>query len=129
MAQILFQSTFASDSSKTIESAGLAAMVGHPADPHVQTLLKTQNLDGSQHRARQVTTEMFLKNDLILVMDQQQRQEIQYHFPSVCGKVHLLGKWGGFEVPDPYKKSFEDFENCFQLIRQGVEEWKTRLWK
>ncbi len=112
----------------SISSAGIAAVVGKSADPLVQELLHQEGIDCSSHRARQLTSAILLEADLVLVMEQGQRKEIECTFPSVCGRVHLLGKWGEFEVPDPYKKSKEFFKETYQLITQGIDQWQTRLW-
>ncbi len=113
----------------SVSSAGIAAVVGKSADPFVQELLRLEGIDCSEHRARQLTSAMLLESDLVLVMEEDQRKEIAYTFPSVCGKVHLLGKWGGFEVPDPYKKPKEFFKETYQLVTAGIDQWQTRLWK
>jgi protein-tyrosine phosphatase len=44
-----------------------------------------------------------------------------------CGKVHLLGKWGQFEVPDPYMQSRQAFEMALKQIEQGVEDWIKKI--
>lgn len=112
----------------SVTSAGIAALVGKPADPIVQELLLEQGIDCSQHRARQLTSAMLLESELVLVMDQEQRKEIECRFPSSCGKVHILGKWGNFEVPDPYRKSREFFKETHKLIVQGIDQWQAKLW-
>lgn len=111
-----------------ISSAGIAAVVGKPADKNVQEILLENNIDCSAHIARQLTSAMLLEVDLVLVMEQEQRREIEYKFPSSCGKVHLLGKWGNFDIPDPYKKSKQFFRETYDLIVQGVDQWQARLW-
>ncbi len=111
-----------------ISSAGLGALVNYPADPMVQELLKLENIDCSEHRARQVNKIMVDEADLILVMEKNHRNEMIRLFPSSCGKVHLLGKWSEFEIADPYKKPKEIFQNAYRLIAQGVDEWQKRLW-
>lgn len=112
----------------SISSAGIAALEGKPADPIVQELLLEQEIDCSSHRARQLTLPMLLEAELVLVMEQGHRKEIEYKFPNVCGKVHRLGKWGEFDVPDPYKKSKQIFKETYELIMQGIDQWQARLW-
>jgi len=112
----------------TVSSAGIAALVGRSAVSEVQTLLAREGIDCSAHRARQLTSAMLLEADLVLVMEKNHRQEIERTFPSVCGKVHLLGKWENFEIPDPYKKSQQIFQDTHQLIIQGLDQWQAKLW-
>lgn len=112
----------------TISSAGIAALAGHPAEPFVHELLAADGIDCSLHRAKQLSIPMVLEADLILVMEESHRKEVERLVPSACGKVHLLGKWSGFEIPDPYKKPKHVFKNTYRLVMQGVTEWQKRLW-
>ena len=112
-----------------VSSAGIGALVGYPADQTVQDLLSEQGIDCSAHRARQLNKEMLSASDLVLVMENGHRREIERKFPSACGKVHLFGKWSNFEIPDPYRKSRQVFTDTYRLISQGIDEWQTKLWK
>jgi len=129
MAEAIFKhKVAAAQLSIEISSAGIAALVGKPADPIVQEILLEHGIDCTLHRARQLTSVMLLDAELVLVMENYQRKEIECNFPNVCGKVHALGKWGNFEVPDPYKKPKEFFKESYQLILQGIDQWQARLW-
>ena len=48
--------------------------------------------------------------------------------PSSKGKVHLLGKWSDFEIPDPYKQPQREFELALELIERGIDEWIDKFW-
>ena len=110
-----------------IASAGIKALVNRPAVLETQHVLKKIEIDVSNHRARQLTEEMALNADLILVMEKFHKKEIEIAFPFACGKVFLLGKWSGFEVPDPYEQSLAEFEECFELIQRAWVDWKNRI--
>lgn len=112
-----------------VSSAGLAAVVGSPADPTVHEILLEQGISCESHRARQLTSAMLHEADLILVMEEKHKKQIQCTNPNVCGKVHLLGKWDNVEVPDPYRKSKEAFKDVYELIIRGIDQWQTKLWK
>jgi len=111
-----------------VSSAGTGALVGHPADPTSQLLMKARNIDISSHRARQTTSEILFASDLILTMTADQQNQIQQQYPSTCGRVHRLGKWGGFDVPDPFRRPDVIFEQALVMIDQGVDEWFGKLW-
>ena len=83
----------------------------------------------SMHRARQLSEEIVRSSELILVMEHSQCAHIERLMPFSRGKVHLLGRWGGFEVPDPYKKTLQAFEDALVLIERGVTDWTYRLGK
>lgn len=52
-----------------IGSAGLGALVNHPADATAKKVAFENNLDLDQHIARQVTKDICKEYDLILVME------------------------------------------------------------
>ena len=112
----------------SISSAGLSAMIDYPADPIAQSLMQERGLDLSHHRARQFTAELGCGSDLILTMTSEQQQFIESEFPSMRGRVHRIGKWGEFDVPDPYKRPKVIFEQSTALIEQGINEWHKLLW-
>jgi protein-tyrosine phosphatase len=110
-----------------VVSAGLGAMIGHPADPAVSRLLFSRGLDASSHRGQQLTGDLCRQADLILVMDQAQKQEVERVFPLIRGKVFLLGAHEGYDVFDPYGQGTERFEACYALINSGVERWAASV--
>jgi protein-tyrosine phosphatase len=112
----------------TVSSAGLGAMIGHPADPLSIELAQHLGLDISQHRARQMTPEIVFSSELILAMTKDQQLQVEQQYPGVRGRVHRLGKWGEFDVPDPYRRPKAIFQQSIALIEQGVNEWHKKLW-
>src|ERR1700722_10257278 len=101
-----------------VSSAGIDAMVGKPADPSAVKLLLEKNIDISFHRARQLTPQMLIESDLILVMESWQRQAVYDMLASACGKVYSLGHWSGMEIMDPYQKPLCEFEKALSQIMQ-----------
>ena len=110
-----------------VESAGIGALVGHAADPMVQTLMQEQGIDITTHRARQLNAEMIKEFELILVMEAWQQKEIESAFPQARGRVHRLGKWSDIEIPDPYRKPRNAFEEALKQIETGLDDWKKKL--
>lgn len=116
------------ESSKVVESAGISALVDRPADESSRRLAAGLGLDISDHRARQLTRDMMGMADLILVMELWHIESITRIAPEVRGKTKLLGYWlDGQEIPDPYQRSFEEFEKAVELIDQGVGRWTKYL--
>ncbi|HZZ86345.1 MAG TPA: low molecular weight protein-tyrosine-phosphatase [Anaeromyxobacteraceae bacterium] len=106
----------------TVQSAGLAALVGRPADPVAQALMAARGLDLSQHRARQLTPALVTASDLVLVMDEEQQRAVEQLCPTARGRVQRLGRFGRFDVPDPYGGSQAQFEQALALIERGISE-------
>jgi protein-tyrosine phosphatase len=110
-----------------IASAGVGALVGHEADTTAKELMSDRGIDVSMHRARQLNTELLSEYDLILVMEKGHINAVHNIAASSKGKVHLLGKWSDFEIPDPYMQSRREFEVALELIDRGVDEWLEKV--
>lgn len=130
IGEALFASRFMQDAltNVTVKSAGLAALVERPADPMAQALMLESGLDISNHRARQLSSEIVFGSDLILTMSTDQQKQVEHNYPSTCGRVHRIGKWGHYDVPDPFQRPKIVFEQALALIEQGVDEWYRKLW-
>ena len=112
---------------KTVRSAGLGALVGHPADPNAQTVVRQRGFDLSEHRAVQVNREMLHWADLILVMEDAQRADLRDREPNTAGKTMLLGHWDQSQVPDPYLGDLHLFEQTMDLIDRSIAAWMARI--
>ncbi len=110
-----------------VRSAGLSAMVGYPADPEVLRLAKEQGLELQAHRAQQVSSVMCQQAELILVMEQEHKTQLEQLYPQVRGKVFRLGLYGKFDIADPYRQTSEAFDTAFQGIAQGIALWLPRI--
>jgi protein-tyrosine phosphatase len=112
-----------------VESAGIAALVGCPADPIAQELMRARGVDISAHRARQLTKELIASSELVLVMDAGQQRAVEAMLPSARGRVHRLGRWGQFEIPDPYRRDRAAFERALALVERGVGDLEKAFWR
>jgi len=112
-----------------VASAGLSALVGEPAEPHAVALMRAAGIDLSRHRARQLTPAMASGFDLILVMEEAQRRAVERIFPAGRGRIHRLGRFGGFDVPDPYQQPRAAFEQSLALIERGIGDFERAFWK
>lgn len=108
-------------------SAGLGALVGAPADANAIQIAKENGIDLSAHRAQQVTSFMCEQTELILVMEQSHKAQLEQIYPQVRGKVFRLGQFGQFDIEDPYRKPRQAFDIAYQGIAQGVADWLTRI--
>lgn len=127
MAEAVLASRLSAHGTK-VSSAGLAALVGRPAEPDAQALLAARGLDLSGHRARQLTPELVRGADLVLVMTAEQQRAVEQLAPTARGRVHRLGRFGGFDVPDPYRQDRAAFARALALIDRGVEDFANTFW-
>lgn len=112
----------------TVSSAGLAALIGHPADSLAQELMLERGIDLSPHNARQLSFDLFTKSDLVLVMESWQQRKIEQRHPVARGRVTTLGRWQNVEIPDPYGKPREEFKEVLSLIEGCLKDWRQKLW-
>ena len=111
-----------------VQSAGIAALVGHPADAIAVALMAERGLDISGHRARQLTPGLIRSFELILVMEKGQQRAVEAILPSARGRVQCLGHWGGFDVEDPYRHGRPAFERSLVLIERGLGDLERAFW-
>ncbi len=108
-------------------SAGLAALVGEPADPASVKVARDHGIDISKHRAQQVVSWMCTQADLILVMEMAQQQQLLKQYPLTKGKVYRWGEFGNFDVQDPYKQYYAVFQSTHAQIERGASDWVKRI--
>ncbi len=127
MAEALLRDALRGQEEITVESAGLGALVGHPASEFAVELMDERGLDITSHRARQIEPDLVNVADLILVMGSGHKRTIDSVEPTARGKVHRLGEWRDMDIGDPYRQPKEAFEKALQSIEDGVADWVERL--
>jgi protein-tyrosine phosphatase len=110
-----------------VSSAGVGALVNHPADENTQTLMLERGIDLSAHRATQLTPELIRQADLLLVMENHHRQAVLSMAPSARGKTFLLGHWTDQEIPDPYRRGEKAHKEALQLIEAAIAPWLNKI--
>ncbi len=127
MAEALLRYELRGQDDFAVESAGLGALVGHPASEHSVALMHELGLDISAHRARQIHPDMVQAADLVLVMEAGHKRAIDDADPTARGKVHRLGEWQDKDIIDPFRKPLAAYEVALEDIRAGVASWVKRL--
>jgi protein-tyrosine phosphatase len=130
MAEVLLRARLqARKPDAVVESAGIAALVGKPADPIAAALMSERGLDLSGHRARQLTPELARRFELVLVMEAGHQREVEATIPALRGRVHRLGRFGDFDVPDPHRQPRAAFERALALIERGLDDFEKAFWR
>lgn len=128
MAEYLLRHKLGPDSLVQVESAGINPPAGAPIHRTSAELLQAQGIDAAGHRARQLTPELLLQADLILVMENEQIRYLLEKAPLVRGRVFLLDKFGeGESIPDPVRMDRPAFEHVYTLIDQATDQWLKHL--
>lgn len=111
-----------------VGSAGLAALHDHPMDETAAQVMGEHAVDGSAHRARQVTAALLRESDLVLGMEKSHVTALTRLAPEASGKIFLLDKWGARrDIPDPYRQHRVAFEHVYDMIEQAVASWLRYL--
>ena len=112
---------------KAIDSAGVGALVGYPADPAALEIMTKQQLDITNHVAKQIDEKLVLKADLIFTMSDSQTKWIEERWPFCRGKTFKLGHWTDNDIADPYRHEITAFETAYQDIVDGLEQWAGKI--
>ena len=112
---------------KVIDSAGVGALVGHPADPAALEIMTKQQLDITKHVAKQIDENLAKKADLIFTMSDSQTKWIEERWPFCRGKTFKLGHWQDKDIADPYKHDMSAFKTAYQDIVDGLEQWAGKI--
>jgi protein-tyrosine phosphatase len=112
-----------------VHSAGLGALVGMPADTEAVRLMKDRGIDITAHRAQQVSRNMCMQAEVVLVMDADQQRRLDSMYPQVRGRVFKLGEYTKLDIPDPYQRGEVAFREALARIDEGLSEWLKRIRK
>jgi protein-tyrosine phosphatase len=113
---------------KNVSSAGIAAVFNSPADSMASAVASSHGLTLDGHTSKQLTKEMCLAYDLILVMEKKHIDLVCKISAEVRGKTMLFGHWHNkCEIPDPYRQSREAFEFVYSLLEQSARGWVNAL--
>ncbi len=115
----------------SVHSAGLGALVGEPAHLEVQRLGMGLGVNLGTHRGRQFRPAQAKEADLILVMDQAQKEACEAIVPAARGRVFLLGHWltERKEITDPIHRDAAAHLGVCEHIQDAIQAWLPRLRK
>lgn len=112
---------------KTIDSAGLSAVVGNGADPNALAVMSELGIDMSDHIAKQIDEDLVSKADLILTMSNNQTKWIEDRWPHCRGKTFRIGHWIDQDIADPYRHDLSVFEDARQDIFDSLKPWADKI--
>jgi protein-tyrosine phosphatase len=104
-----------------IFSAGVQALEGAPPDNLAVALMKQSGIDISEHRARSLAGWMMQEADLVLTMDNAQKQIVLQRYPAVGEKVERLAQSCDIDIPDPYQRGWSAFCDSLSLIKHALQ--------
>jgi protein-tyrosine phosphatase len=108
-----------------VNSGGVWTKDGKPANEQAILSAKERGVDLSEHLTSVVTTDDLELADLILIMDISHRNAIRELQPQALQKTFYLGrlsvgKKDPLIIKDPYGRSAEVFQKCFDVIDRSL---------
>jgi protein-tyrosine-phosphatase len=104
-------------------SAGLNAYGGSPTREAIE-VMKTEDIDISGYRSKQLTKELIETSDLILTMKKEYKDSILSRYPEFKHKVFTLKEFAGetedLDIADPYSEGMKAYEACAKEIKQTL---------
>jgi protein-tyrosine-phosphatase len=115
-----------------VESAGTWAVEGMPAAENTIKVVAQRGIDLSQHRSRSVTGEILDQFELILTMEQNQKEALFVEFPHNREKVYLLSEMinESYNICDPISAGLSEFEGTAEeidfILERGYEKIREK---
>ena len=111
-----------------ITSAGVQARRGKQAHRVMQHAAKTNGFSLGHHLSSPLTRKTIQKSDVILIMEEQQKERLLSLYPQAENKTFLLMEylWNGDpkevqDVPDPTGQNTDDYARFLELAHTEVD--------
>lgn len=118
-------------------SAGTFACEGAEATDEAKQVMEEFGLSIDKHRARQFSSELAEKYDLLLSMGPIVFEQMEAIAPDYVHKMHtVIGYAEGldgertedrFTVTDPFDKGIEEYRACARQLSEAIEKMLKRL--
>lgn len=115
-----------------ISSAGINAYEGEKANEKAVSVLKSQGIDITSHKSRQLTDNIIEASDLILTMTYNHKMAILKYAPKASKKVFTLREFANtfneentednFDIDDPFGMDYNVYEQSMEEIKSELEK-------
>ncbi len=111
-----------------IESRGLVVLFQSPINPKVEAIMMSNGMSLKDHQSSQLLEEDFSIDNLIVVMNEEDRQTIFKEFAN-AKNVYLISELAGEEgdVYDPYGKALADYGKCYEELDNYITKFVKKL--
>ena len=101
-----------------IESRGMVVLFSEPYNPKAIEAARERGMNLQSTFSRQLTSDDFDAETLVLTMDRVQKEKI-YKMFSEARNVFSLCEFAGeadAEIPNPYGKGMQEYMECFDVL-------------
>jgi len=106
-------------------SAGVYADAGNAPSSQAVAVMKQCGIDISKHKSRPLSNELTATADLIVAMTQNHKFTAAAMFPAALPKTKTLAQFNDkntyLDIADPFGGSVEDYKECFEEMKQPLE--------
>lgn len=112
-------------------SAGIYASDGATPSGKAFEIMKRKNIDISKKLSKALEREAIAKSDLIITMEDEQKNYVQSSFPEFKDKVFTLKEMADEhgDIKDPMGGPLEIYEGCANEIENSLVKAKSRIFK
>lgn len=103
-----------------VGSAGTWIISSNPIDEKMVIAAAELNILVANHQPIQISQDLLEEYDMIIVMENGQKEAISYEFPSVNYKIFLLTDFNGpaYNIPDPIGMSISFYRKILSDINE-----------
>lgn len=114
-----------------IKSAGTWANYGSPAAVLSQLVVQNMGLDISTHQSQPVTLELMEKFDLILTMEDQQKEGLAIQFKPYADRIFMISEMIGRieDIRDPIGGEMADYQETAQALERILSDGLDRIYQ
>jgi protein-tyrosine-phosphatase len=114
-----------------IESAGTWAINSSPAAALSQIVMQRMGLDISTHHSQPVTLELMQQFDLILTMEDRQKEGLALQFKKYADRIFMVSEMIGRieNIPDPIGGELVDYQETARVLEHFLSEGLDRIYQ
>jgi len=114
-----------------IESAGTWANFGSPAAMLSQVVAQKMGLDISTHQSQPVTLELVKQFDLVLTMEDRQKEGLVLQFKPYADRIFMISEMIGRvqDIPDPIGGELVDYQETARVLERILSDGLDRIFQ
>ncbi len=108
-----------------VESRGLVVLFPEPLNQKVEAVLISNGIHVEEQMSRQLSAEDVAPENLIVVMEETQRQKILQEYDAQGVDVEVLTELTGdeLEIVDPYGGTLQTYGLCYETMNKTIKKF------
>lgn len=117
-----------------VSSAGISVIFSSGASEYAIEVMKSEGIDISSHKAKQITDKEINASYLILTMTVNHKDYIIKKYPKAADKVMTLKEYtncmqytGDLDISDPFGNDINEYSNSMNDIKSCIEKLIVKI--